>query len=272
MDQIFAAKAQKIITIIILVSVIGLVTMPLFPWMSCEHKTYNSDGEKVSVTEYICEEDIRTASKASGSNRETRNLDGDIGMIGLSFWLALIFGIIALIGITVYRAGGWGISIGSLLLLIGVIVIVFAILALVYSGIFFGDVGNHEQALNKYQSGGEKYKEMFFYNYIPMIMSIILLIASLAYLAVIVPFSVRTLFPHRPGYPMQPYQPQTPPQQPYSSQPVPVKPPPAQQPWQPSTKPTIIKCPKCGESLQVTSTIRPIEIICPKCGAKGVLK
>ncbi|MCG2825431.1 MAG: hypothetical protein L6265_02420 [Thermoplasmatales archaeon] len=269
MDQIFAAKAQKIITIIILVSIIGLVTMPLFPWMSYEHKTYNSDGERVSVTTYLSEEDIHTASKASGSSRETRNLDGDIGMIGLSLWLALIFGIIALIGITVYRAGGWGISIGSLLLLISVIVIVFAILALVYNGIFFGDVGNHERAVNKYLSEGEKYKEMFFYNYIPMIMSIILLIASLAYLAVIVPFSVRTLFPHRPGYPMQPYQPQTTLQQPYSPQPVPVKPPPAQQP---PTKPTIIKCPKCGETLQVTSGIRPIEIICPRCGAKGVLK
>jgi len=46
--------------------------------------------------------------------------------------------------------------------------------------------------------------------------------------------------------------------------------PPSKRP--PKEKPTTIKCPKCKEKIEVTSTERPLKIKCPSCGAKGTLK
>ena len=37
-------------------------------------------------------------------------------------------------------------------------------------------------------------------------------------------------------------------------------------------KPATVRCPKCGENIQVASAERPVDVVCPKCGAKGVLK
>jgi len=36
--------------------------------------------------------------------------------------------------------------------------------------------------------------------------------------------------------------------------------------------PTFVECPKCGEIIKVTSTVRSLEFSCPKCGVKGVLE
>ena len=36
--------------------------------------------------------------------------------------------------------------------------------------------------------------------------------------------------------------------------------------------PTFVECPKCGETIEVTSAERPLELTCPKCGVKGVLE
>lgn len=38
------------------------------------------------------------------------------------------------------------------------------------------------------------------------------------------------------------------------------------------TKPKLIKCLKCGGTIEVTSTERPIDITCPHCGVSGTLK
>lgn len=38
------------------------------------------------------------------------------------------------------------------------------------------------------------------------------------------------------------------------------------------SKPTTVRCPKCGSTTEITSVERPLSIVCPKCGAKGVLK
>lgn len=226
MDQRFANTTRTMLFIIFFTSVVGLITMPLFPWISSETEW---GGE--THTSYISEGDIHIASEQTGSSKEIRNLDGDLGMIGISFWLSLIFGIIALVGLAVYRAGGRIASIGHILLLIGAVVIVFAILAVVYHGLFIMDLGELEETM------GTSYSMLFFYNYIPAIMAVILLIASIIYLAVVVPFSARALFAYRPRYPPQPYPP--PPQ--YPQQPVPPEyqqyPPEQQPPSQPPQPP-----------------------------------
>ena len=35
---------------------------------------------------------------------------------------------------------------------------------------------------------------------------------------------------------------------------------------------TVVKCPKCGETIQVVSAERPLSIVCPKCGTRGTVK
>jgi len=189
-------KSQKIIWLILLVSVLGLAFMPLLPWIA----TGNVN------TLYIFDTSIHDSAKSISASDEIKACNTDLFVIGLAFTLSLIFGIIALIGLYMVKSGGRYMSkVGCALLLTGIALIIFGILSVVFHGLFFKDAN----AI----TGDTK----FFYNYIPLIFSIILLISTIMYVAIVVPNAVRSLLPSRPMYPptQQPYQqPQPPYQQP----------------------------------------------------------
>jgi DNA-directed RNA polymerase subunit RPC12/RpoP len=75
--------------------------------------------------------------------------------------------------------------------------------------------------------------------------------------------------PHLPPT-IPPQQPQT---IPSGQQPTPQAVPPASQPQQPTTAlpKVMVRCFKCGNDIEVTSTERPLVISCNKCGEKGML-
>ena len=179
-----------------------------------------------------------------------------------------------------YRTGR---SPGSahILLLIGAVVLIFAIIAMIFHGLFFLHLLELEDEY------GDR-KIIYGYNIGPLIMSICLLITSFYYLSRIVPYSRKALSPMAgyagygvpPPYPQyqqtpeyqqqyqQPY-PQPYPQQ-YPQQPM--QQPPQQLPQQPMQQPMNVVCPNCGYEITVTTTQRPISIQCPKCGTTGVVK
>jgi hypothetical protein len=270
MDSVFAGKAQRFSFVIILISIIGLMTIPLFPWMGMERDQYNYDtNEFEKVTDYtLGNSGMLHISAESSSLDEIEDLDGDISMIALCFWLSLLFGVIALSGVAIYRTGR-GEFFAHILLLFGILVIIFAILALVSHWSFLGHVSDFEDRINA--------KVTYGYNFFPLIFAVLLLIMSILYLVVVVPFSGRVLarmsgagygapgpypqyqqpqqYPQQPSYPSGQPPAQYPPQQPqYPQQPQqqPMQQP-AQQPQQQAQE--FKNCIRCGQVIPVYANV-----------------
>lgn len=237
MDNVFANKVQKLSFAIIIISLIGLITVPLFPWAGIEQDRYNYETDETkTVTEYATFGEVQIAAESSNVPNEIEDINDDIGMIALCFWLSLFFGIIAIAGVTLFRTGKFA-GTSHILLLIGAIVIIFAILALVSHLTLLGHLGDLEDEMND-DLDEDEYKVMFGYNFIPLIMAVFLLLISLVYLITVVPYSGRALsqmggqryppaayqqYPQQPGQyqPPQQYPPQYPQQPPpqYPQQP-----------------------------------------------------
>ncbi len=227
MDEIFAKKTRKIVLLMILMSLIGVITIPLFPWFGVENEGYNYEtDEEVTVTSYTNSGYLHIYADTPGTPDEVEDLDGDIRMIELSFWIALILGIIALAGLTLYRTGRMD-GVAHLLLLIAALIIVFSILALVSHFSLMGHLDDLENETDTKISYG--------YNYIPLIAAIMLLVFAIIYLAIVVPFSGKAVSQMgggpKYGPPYQQYPPQYPQQPPQYPQQQ-YQPPPQQYPPQ----------------------------------------
>ncbi len=139
MDRIFADRAQKLTLAIVVLSIIGLITIPLFPWFGIESETHNYDTEEdVTITYYTYGNSgyLHMVAESNWGGDEIEDLDGDVSMISLCFWLSLFLGVIALGGVALYRTGRLE-GAGHLLLLIGAVVIIFSIIAMVSHITFF---------------------------------------------------------------------------------------------------------------------------------------
>lgn len=175
MDRYFAARAQKFVYMVIIVSIIGLSTTPLLPWLAVEYQGGNTD--------YLTKAHISANATAIGAPAAYENLDKDLNVLSTSFWLALIFGIVALAGLAIYRSGMITI-VGHILMLIACIMVVFGILAITsHWGLIthVDDLNDHLQIIG----GGTC---MYRYNYIPLIMGVLLLIGTIGYLTVVAPY------------------------------------------------------------------------------------
>lgn len=174
----FLMKTHKLTRIMIIVSIISLIFMPLLPWIS------STPGETSGT--YINEGFLDIASNAyysgSSDSAEAAKLNNDLGLISLSFWLVLVFSIVSLIGIAIYKIEKTP-FISHIILLIGCMTIIFGILVIFGHWNFIVHVGDI--------SG---YSSVFYgYNYIPLIMGIILLFTSISYTTTVAPTSTRSL-------------------------------------------------------------------------------
>ncbi|HDQ15798.1 MAG TPA: hypothetical protein ENN45_01930 [Bacteroidetes bacterium] len=181
MDTIVIKKIDKLVLIMIVVAIIGLVTMPLFPWIMAFYS-----GES---TMYIYEGGIDVARKSSSYDSsvssEIISLSNDLGLIATSFWLVLIFAIISFVGITISRMGvSWSFIPSQILLLIGGLTLLFSILIVYGHLIFFLHVNDLSHSASGFSSAS------FGFNYFPLIMGIILLIITIIYNVKVVPFSI----------------------------------------------------------------------------------
>lgn len=279
MDRTFADRAQKIAFAIIILSIIGLFTIPLFPWFGIERETRNYDTEEdVTIIQYTYGNSgyLHMIAESNWGGDEVEDLDGDVSMISLCFWLSLFLGVIALGGVALYRTGRLE-GAGHLLLIIGAVVIIFSIIAMVSHITFFIHLEDFQDETF------EESEVLYGYNFFPLIMIILLLITSMIYLAKIVPFSARALSQTRGGigygalyqypqsqqlysqYPQQPsaYTQQSPQQyqQPYS-----------QPQSKPSQLPTEVNCPTCNYQFAVNIRSLPHPITCPQCGTRGFIE
>jgi glucan phosphoethanolaminetransferase (alkaline phosphatase superfamily) len=287
MDRNFADRAQKLTLAIVVLSIIGLITIPLFPWFGIESEARNYDTEEdVTITYYTYGNSgyLHMIAESNWGGDEIEDLDGDVSMISLCLWISLFLGVIALGGVALYRTGRLE-GAGHLLLLIGAIVIIFSIIAMVSHITFFIHL---EDFKDETIEGSEV---IYGYNFFPLIMIILLLITSLIYIAMIVPFSARALSqtrgvmgygaPYQYPQSQQPYsqytqQPSTyqqPSQQQYQQQPPQQYQKPYAQPQsKPSQQPTEVNCPTCNYQFAVNIRSLPQPIKCPQCGTRGFIE
>lgn len=298
MNDPFIGKVNKLTFFMIILCILGLLFMPLFPWISTEvskETYYAHEGDLIRGRKSMedAKDSLDDASdyvKDTDEYKDAKDLvNAGLGLIdnisgvGFYFWLALIFAIIVFIGVGIYKMGQKYQLFGHLLFLSSILVLIFSILITLNHVFLLGNIGTYNDKIKDFQGIGGYFGTSLFsgeitfsFNYIPLIMGILLLIISLIFVIKILPFSLRSVTAtsrqNRPsGYQQQsyggPYQQQgQPPQQMPAQTPPPQpkqqpSPPPQQQP--PEQKTGDIKfCPGCGTKIE--GKIK----FCPKCGKK----
>ncbi len=234
MNDYFSHRVRKLIGIMMTASVIGLLCTPLFPWITID---YDGDNSYLP-TGYLTQDD----SDWDGSD--------NLNWISWSFWLAIIFGIAALLGFALYHIGRYRVF-GHILLLSGCIIVLFGILNIVNHVWLIGEIND---------LSGDAF---YFFNYIPLIMGIILLVASIGYVILVLPASMHA-FASLPGRTSGYHRPPT--------QHEPTEGEKAEVEWESSGGRITIQCPECGNTWSMEKPDEPVTVFCPSCGKKGRIK
>lgn len=300
----FINSVKKMSFFMVIIIIIALIFMPLLPWFSAEigGKTYYSnEGDLLRGRESI--EDLQdTLDSYPDSAKESDEFKAaedmaeaslsimdNVSGIGFYFWLSLFFLLIIMIGIGVYSLGQKYQLFGHIFFLLSIFILIFSILIVLNHVFLIGNIGTFNDKLDDLGGaagaigmGGLFSTEISFsFNYVPLIMGIILLIFSLIFVIKVIPTSIRAMTYSTRQNKMMAYQQQgyggpgqqqyqPPPQQP-PMQPMP--PPPAQQPppvqqqqpsqpqQEPKKKTSDNKfCPYCGTQIQANQKK------CPNCG------
>jgi ribosomal protein S27E len=243
MDELFVRTAEKLASTIIVLSFIGLITIPLFPWFGLEQELHNweTDEQATVVTySYGNSRFLHAISDLPYGNDEFENLDSDISMISICFWITLFLGIIAIGGTVIYRTGRLE-GYAHIMLLAGSITIIFSILILIYHALFVIHLGELEDRMED--------RVIYGYNFFPLVMSIPLSIMSVFYLVRVAPFSARMLswMTRRPRYYGKPQLQNH------------------QQPVSQSITLKKITCPNCKNAIKVQISTFPTNVKCPIC-------
>lgn len=180
MNNAYANTTQRLILLILISATIGLIAKPMLPWLYVE----KDETEKY----YFSENEIRVLK---GENKYFENMDNDLRKIGLCFWLTLIVGIIALIGIALYKTEKYELN-GCVLLILGSFIIIFSILIVIYHWYYINEIEDYKIHLTGY--GDKSYTVAYYYNFIPLFMSILLLAFSFAYIVMVLPTAGRTIY------------------------------------------------------------------------------
>lgn len=137
--------------------------------------------------------------------KATKDLDSNIDNMTLMYWLMLLFLIIGIIGVAVYRIGNRNAeTTGKILIMIGAFALIFAILSVVFFGLCFTNIAAAQKATDDYWDENDlddKPNIFLGYNYIPLILGIILLIITIVYMAKVFPKLARSFRSYPPsGY------------------------------------------------------------------------
>jgi len=174
-------KGMFLMKLLILSSIFGIICTPVLPLLAIELD--NNDEE---ITHYLVEPEIKMLSESSYSPKEVDDIASDISMIMLWFWLTLTFSIFTYVGLTLFKTGKSEI-VSHIILLIGIVFVIFGILLVVFHGRLIMNIGDYEDWYR--DEIDDDIAISYVYNYIPLIMGIIVLLSSITYIVIIVPFS-----------------------------------------------------------------------------------
>lgn len=244
MNDYFSRRVRKLVGILIAVSVVGLICTPLLPWVTVDYQDSQTQAQD-------------TAYLMSGELRDTAiNWDGgsNLNWITWSFWLTIVFGIVALLGVAIHQIQRYRLF-AHILLVSGSIVILFGVLNIVNHIWLIGEISDLSHL---YQT---QVNASFFFNYIPFIMGVAVLIASIGYLVVVLPASIQVFagYAGRAGR-----QRRSPPRRAQSTATTTS----GEQEQSPENRITVT-CPACGNSWSMQKPDEPTTVFCPSCGKSG---
>lgn len=169
-------KAARLILLIIFLSIIGLILISLLPWISV-----TEDGLVKENLHFNFE------MMQKSNNKQIKDLATDLIFINISFWVLTILGILSFIGVTIY-ASGKASRIGLILLVSGSATLIFSVLIVILNWIFIKTI----KESNTISASAIIYTPIN-YAYIPLAFGILLLISSIRYTWVILPYSIQQL-------------------------------------------------------------------------------
>lgn len=271
MNDLYLSKVYKLSMFMLIVCIVALLFMPILPWTSSstegvDKTTWSYEGMILDSGEQI-EDDLDdykdmygTKSDTYKSAKEQLNAKNNLGGIGFYYWMSLLFIIIIFVGIGLYSMGQKYQLFGNIIFLLSIMILIFSILIILNHVWFMGSTGELSDL------AGKDTDYAFSFNYIPMIMGIILLILSIIFIVNVAPVAIGSItansqrnraryYQQQPGY-QQPQQ-QTPPPPPSAGQPQ-QQPPQQQPPQQQQQTPP----PNKEQSKKAGSKF------CPKCGTK----
>jgi ABC-type multidrug transport system fused ATPase/permease subunit len=207
-------NSQRFAMLFIFLSIIGLVFMPLFPWITTstgddsiflheDDVMFNGEiaddleddlREYRSQKKYLSSYNKNYYSYDDGLDETADFLDAMIGLkdnlsgIGLFFWLGLFFSILVLIGVEIFNLGNKYHVFGNILLLLGVIVLIASVLIILNHAFFVSNIGEISEFYEDLPAGDEI---NFGFNYFPLLAGIFLLLTSLLYTLFVFPLVLK---------------------------------------------------------------------------------
>jgi ribosomal protein S27E len=169
-------KAARLSLLIIFLSIIGLILVSLLPWISVAE-----DGAVKQNLHFNYE------MMQKSNNKQIKNLTTNLYIINISFWILTILGIISFIGVTIY-ASNVDSRIGLILLASYCASLIFSILIVFLNWIIIKTVEESNTI-----SASTIIFTPIKYAYIPLVVGILLLISSIRYTWVILPYSIKEL-------------------------------------------------------------------------------
>jgi len=199
-------RAKLFAWVLILLSVLGLLFMPLFPWVT-------SVDEDAGTTEYASEamvygwvsmfyadfagysdflsEGMRQGlDLAFGAVSPLFGLTDALQLMSWSLWLTILFAIIIIVGLALYKLEKRYETLSHLFLMMGGVSILFSLLILIGHIQFFmhlNALANPAKGVTMPYSISFDFSNAYFgYNYVPLLIGILLVIVSSMYLKLMI--------------------------------------------------------------------------------------
>jgi hypothetical protein len=220
------AKASKQIILIVIFCLIAVTFVGYFPWSAMNEKELDKSGSEKSVTRFYTYNDYQEIDFFD----EMEQVADTLIVVYAMQWMMLLFAMFALLGLVMVRMDYFT-KIGQVMIFVGTLAFIFALIGLLTCAVAAYQMGQAQEEIQKLSKDTTL---VFAYNYIPMIMDILVLMlgllllmtTSLPLLRVIlepVPMQPGAYYPPQGGaYPPPQYPPpQYPPPQPQAPPPAP---------------------------------------------------
>ena len=118
MPFVFANRAKKTTSLVIVLGIVGLTLVSLLPWISVT-ETF---PEGVTKTTY---HDI--ASMENNDDNQIQSLAGDVRLLNICFWMLIVFGLLSFVGMILLASGKQS-HLAQIIVFIGCANVIFSIL------------------------------------------------------------------------------------------------------------------------------------------------
>lgn len=158
-----AKKAGRLTILIVVLSIICIILLSIFPWISIKENDYVKEDLHFNFE-----------MMKNSYNDQINGLANDLSLINILFWGLVILGLISFLGATIHASGKFSFF-GYLLILAGCVTLILSILLINYQLAFLDKIGKIDSI------SASAIVTPFNYAYFIIIPSFIILIFSISY-------------------------------------------------------------------------------------------